>query len=172
MKTLDAFKLPIKGLKDGIHDFEFSVDQTFLEQFEASPVKEGKVACQVKLDKRPNMMVLDFDITGTVKTLCDRCLANIDLPIGGNQELIVKYEEEGARENPDYVLIEPDSSHLDVSSFVYEFVCLAIPLTKTYDCQSEEEPPCDFKSLALLENNSDENTDENNPIWDVLKDLK
>ncbi|RQH21125.1 hypothetical protein D5R40_31635 [Okeania hirsuta] len=60
---------------------------------------------------------------------------------------------------------------MDVSKYVYEFICLAIPMIKTYDCQAEDERPCDDKMLGYLETQNEEEQ-QDNPIWDAPQEAE
>jgi len=171
MKALNAFTLPISGLKVGNHEFEFLLDQSFFKKFEASPIDSGSVAVQVFLDKRPDMLVLSFTIKGKIAAECDRCLAEIDLPISGNHDLIVKFQPEEAEPVPELVFMDREATELDISSYIYEFVCLSVPIIKTYDCADEDPIPCNEDLLDILDGDEEEPSSDN-PIWDALKDLK
>ena len=46
------FTIPISGLKEGQHYFDFEIDKEFFEQFEESEVKEGKLTAVVEADKK------------------------------------------------------------------------------------------------------------------------
>ena len=176
MDALIQYAIPVKGLRPGDHQYEFDIDRAFFEAFEESPVKNGQVHVELDFDKRPDLIVLTFDISGTVKTECDRCLAAIDLPIEDQQQLIVKFSEEDVPEEADVVYIHPDSAQLNVARFIYEFICLAIPMIRVYNCESETVRPCNEEMLRYLketENDEDGGQDNQggNPVWDVLKNL-
>ena len=83
MKNLAQYSIPFKGLNDGLHELTFKVNAEFFQHFEESYLDDGNVEIKVDLDKRPSMMVLDIDFSGTVKTLCDLCGDEGDLPIEG-----------------------------------------------------------------------------------------
>ncbi len=171
MNPLVPFVIPIRGLYPGLHDYTFDIDASFFGQFENAPVQDGEVEVRLELIKQSDMYVLQFEFEGTVKTDCDRCLAPISLPIEGAERLLVKFSLEETSEEAEVIFIHPETPKLDVSKYVYEFICLAIPMIKTYDCQAEEEKPCDEKMLGYLETQNEEEQ-EDNPIWDALKKLK
>ena len=173
MEGLVEFSIPIKGLGDGVHRFDFHIDASFFKHFESAPVEEGDIDLTFLLDKRPSMYVLEFDFEGTVNTACDRCLAPIDLPISGHQRLLVKFSFEEEDEEADVVYISPETQKLDIAKYVYEFIVLAIPMIKVYDCQEEEDPPCNVEMLRYLEGAEDAGPSEEeateNPIWEELR---
>lgn len=163
------------GLHYGIHEYEFKLDNEFFSNFEESPIKEGKFEVKVDLDKREDMIVFTFDFNGSFKTDCDRCLANIDLPIEGIQDLIVKYAQE-ENDIGEVVYILQETSELNIAKFIYESICLGMPVANIYDCEDEPENVCDLKMLDYLENKNkpaseNKSDDSSNSPWDALKDF-
>lgn len=170
MDAFVAYSLPIQGLKTGVHHFKFEVDDAFFAQFEDSPVTSGKVLFDLELDKRPDMMLFNFLMEGAVKAECDRCTASIDLPIENEQQLIVKFGEEAMEtEDEEVIFIYRDAPAFNVAPYLYEMVVLALPITNTYDCENDAEPPCNFEVLKHLKTASDEG--KTSSVWDSLKNL-
>lgn len=171
MKALEHFSIPVKGLGLGIHTYDFKLDNEFFAQFENSQIKEGTVDIKVYFDKREDIYVFTFDWKGTTKSNCDRCLTEIQLPLKGAEQLIVKFAEE-MREEVDVIYIPMDTPHFNIARYIYEYVSLSLPLIKVYDCEDEANPPCDQDMLDRLYEDYDKSKEEtSNPIWDVLKDL-
>ena len=172
MEPLTEYTIPIEGLKDGMHEFDFQLDSSFFEHFEAAPIQNGNFTLKLYFDKRPDMLVLVFDIKGSYPTECDRCLAAIDLPVNGQEQLLIKYASQ-AGEDADVVYITRETKLLNIAKYVYEYVCLSVPMVKTYECETEKEPPCNQEMLAYLnrEATNEPETETNNPIWEALKGL-
>jgi uncharacterized protein len=171
---LSEFSIPILGLKQSHYEFDFQLDQSFFSNFEESLVQNGNINLKVELERKTSHLEFSFDFEGTVKADCDRCTAQIQLPIEGQEQLIVKYSEEPQDDEDEIIYIHPETPELNIAQFVYEYINLAVPLKKAYDCENDENPPCDFKTLAYLEKNigeaSVENEPENGSAWDALKD--
>ena len=168
MQALRQFSIPIKGLKTGLHEFKFEIDQDFFKSFENSPVKSGLLNCVLAFDKKDDHILLNFETSGSVKTTCDRCTSQIDLPISSEYEIIVKYGEEN-NELEEVYYLEPDAHEINVASLIYEQIVLALPLIKVYDCEVDEPRPCNFDILSIL---SEESEAASNPLGDALKNLK
>lgn len=169
MKALVQYVIPVSGLRDGMHEYQFQVDTAFFEHFEDALVKEGEIDLKVWFDKRPNLYTITFDFEGTVKTACDRCLETINLPIQDKQTLMVKLSEEG-EDDADMVFVSPHTKKLNIAKYVYEYISLAVPMIKVYDCENDEEPPCNEEMLDYLDGEGDEEPTDN-PIWESLKNL-
>ena len=174
MNPFKEFSLPIKGLKNGYHTFNFQIDHTFFTHFESSPIQNGIFDVTVEMDKRDSFFELTFDFDGTMQTECDRCTASIELPFGDTQMLIVKMSEDVQDEDADVVFISPDAHEFNVAQYIYEFICLAEPLHKVYDCENDDPRPCDFDILDKIKppTASEDTTEDSlkNPFQD-LKNL-
>lgn len=172
MKSLNHFSIPIQGLKDGMHQFDFQVDKAFFANFENSQIEDGNFDVKLYFDKRPDMYVMTFSFEGNMQTDCDRCLVDIKLPLKGDNQLMVKFAETQSEE-AEIIYIPRGLNELNVAKYVYEFITLAIPILKVYDCENDESPPCNEEMLDYLNNNQQKQEDEDtsNPIWDTLKNL-
>lgn len=182
--ALREFSIPFIGLKLGETSFDFEIGDKFFTYFEGSEPTEGSnIQVEMVLDKRPNMMVLDFYVEGTIKATCDRCLNDINQELLDEFTVYVKFSHEtGEMEDEDDVVFIPaNETHLDVSQLVYEFVTLSIPFQK--GCRTEEVggPKCNKEILAKLgsfndgkaDDKSDDSNDEDiDQRWSALKKLK
>ncbi len=170
MNVFSAYNIPIQGLKVGVHHYHYTIDGAFFRHFEDSPVEDSAIDFTVTFDKRSDMFLVDFVLQGTMRTICDRCTASIDLPLSGQWELIVKYgDSDGVEENDEVVFIPREVSHLNLAKYLYEFTVLALPIRNTFDCQSLAEPPCNWEILKFLK--TEEEEAKSNAIWDALRDL-
>ena len=168
MQALRQFSIPIKGLKTGLHEFKFEIDQEFFKSFENSPVKSGLLNCALAFDKKDDHILLNFETQGSVVTTCDRCTSKINLPLSSDYEIIVKYGE-GNNEMEEVYYLDPDAHEINVASLIYEQIVLALPMIKVYDCEVDDPRPCNVEILSIL---SEESEQASNPLGDALKNLK
>lgn len=176
MDNLKAYIIPVKGLKEGIRQFDYQITSSFFDLFIDSAIKKGKVDVKLIFDKRPSMYVMDFEIAGTIGSECDRCLEAIDLPIKGIQQLMVKFSEEEREEEDDIIYIHPESSHFNVAKYIYELVHLSQPLRSVKpECDEfpEDCPTNYLNDLKVEEEDSEEEEESNsNSIWNELNKFK
>lgn len=172
MDALIQYTIPVKGLGPGIHQYNFEIDHQFFSHFESSPVKDGQIKLEVTFDKRPDMYLFTFSFTGTVKVNCDRCLAPIDLPIEGEETLIVKFALEQQEESADIAYVHPEKQNFNIAKYAYEYLILSVPMIKVYECEEEETLPCNTEMLKYLDEDEQKEQEEggNLPFKDVLKD--
>ncbi|PHI19175.1 hypothetical protein CEQ90_14015 [Lewinellaceae bacterium SD302] len=181
MQVLRPYILPIKGLKPGTHEYTYQVNDEFFAAFPDSPVKKAALELSILVDKKFGEFTVRFDFEGTMATECDRCLAGIDLPVSGTEVLLFQINPDGEEESDDPLLVylAPDAHELELATYAYEFMLLAMPMIRTFDCRTGQPPyPCDEEMLdkldaeeeALANRNRQEDTDKPSP-WDVLKNL-
>jgi len=167
------FSLPIKGLQDGVHEYQFNLDSEFFEMFEKSLINSGNFQVNLTLDKKPSLLVLDFVVAGHFIVPCDLCLKQISIGLQHSLQNIVKYSDFEEVESDDVFYIDREDSELNVASMIYELIHLRLPLNNTKDCESEGYKDCDQTMLSYLNNGNDQNqTDKRNDIWKDLKNIK
>lgn len=175
-RPLVPFTIPLVGSKKGITSFHISCGDDFLACFPESPFQRGELELDLTLDKRTDMYLCRFEFTGRLATSCDRCTADILLPIEGDYELVIKMGE-NFEEDEEVVVITQDMAEINVGRFFYEFVVLSVPVSHTYDCEDEDPSPCNLEILSILEAQREipetESPEEgmDNPFRDILNDL-
>lgn len=161
MDGLKHFILPISGMNEGEHFYEFLIDQEFFSHFEKTPLNNGQIKVNLIVDKRPGFIALNFTLTGNIEVECDRCTANIDLPIDREYESVIKMsnvDQEDVDKMADVIYISPFAEEFSVASLTYEIICLSIPMTRNIDCESRNPRPCNMAVLEIL--NKQETTAE------------
>lgn len=179
VKDLKEYRIPFVGLKKGVHYFDYEISQEFFSFFEASPVHESSANILLRFDKKEDFFILKFDIGGSVKVSCDRCLENIEMPIEAEYTVYVKFEDarmEGKEEEEnDIIFLSMNETELDVSQLIYEFFHFSLPMRKNCQNLSEEERPCNTEVLQYL-NDEQQKTEreegEIDPRWQALRHLK
>jgi uncharacterized protein len=175
MAIKSQFVIQFSGLSLGSHLFELEVNSKFFEQFESSEIQKGNIKIKLELVKQSSMLILNFQLAGSVNSACDRCNEDFDLPINAEDKLIVKFgntEEES--ENDDIITLAPNENELDISQLVYEYIVLALPIRRVHSDNDKGESGCNKNTLAklnsiLLEKEKKEKTD---PRWAALKNIK
>jgi len=173
LKSLRDFSIPFTGLKLGKHQFEFLITDAFFDEFEYSLVKKADLKCQVELEKQETMLILNFQINGTINANCDRCLAQYPQPVDIQEQQIAKFSDEQGDEDDEIIILTKNDHEIDISGLVYEYINVALPLITV--CSDEGETPyCDkemLESLNKLTTNNEEPEDID-PRWDALKKFK
>jgi uncharacterized metal-binding protein YceD (DUF177 family) len=158
-------------LKLGKHQFEYDITDAFFDEFEYSLVKRGDLKCRVELDKQETMLILTFDIKGSIFANCDRCLAQCPQPVIIHEQQIAKFSSEDTQDDEEIIILTKNDHEIDISGLIYEYINVALPLITV--CIDEGKTPyCDketLESLSKLAVNTD--PDQTDPRWDALKKL-
>ena len=175
MQTPKEYIIQFVGLSVGSHLYEFNISDKFFESLDYSEIKQGDIQVKLTLLKQSSMMILQFEIGGTVKINCDRCTAEYDLPIQGDYKLIVKVGgSETGNEDDDIITIAANEHELDLSQYLYEYIALSLPIKRAHPDNDEGEATCDKEMIKklkdfLIEEEKKENL--NDPRWDDLKNI-
>jgi uncharacterized protein len=167
MFDLKQFTIPFTGLKQGEHRFEYSINELFFEELGYSDIKQGLFKVNLLLLKQNSMMTLNFEISGEISTTCDRCLEEMILPINSEQTLFIKFGDETHEETDEVFVLSRHEQEMDVSQFIYEFIILAVPAVKAHP-----EGECDPEIERKLQELKPKSSNDDDPRWDILKNIK
>lgn len=190
------FIIPFVGLKQGKHEFQFDVTDTFFETFEYSIIQQGDVHINFTLDKKDTMMVGEFELEGRVKTACDRCNDPIEVPIEGEFRLVYKFGTEET-EDETLVIVFPEEFEINIKHSLLEFMNVLLPTRSVHpegECNQEmldyldeyvvnpidededdeydDEDFEDFDEEDEIENDDNDDDTPVDPRWAALKNLK
>ena len=173
MNRLNEFIIPYLGLSNGTHQYHFEIGKEFFAQFEMSKMSAGKFDLKVELVKDGRMIILMVGFHGYFTAPCDRCLSQIEVPMDFEDKLIIKIEDQQGINDPDVYYLDPGTSHIDISTMLYESLHLNMPMKNVRDCESENNTYCDLQALGNLNEIKDnkKDVDESN-VWKILDDLE
>ncbi|MEM0541614.1 DUF177 domain-containing protein [Flavobacterium sp. j3] len=174
MKITNEYLIPFIGLKLGKHQFGFKISKKFFDEFNFDEFENCNLAVDVVLDKKSNMLEINFKHKGTVNVPCDLTGELFDLPIKGKIKLVVQFGEQYNSDN-DELLVLPHGEHqIDLSQYIYEMIVLSVPHKRVHpgvkDGTLKTEALNKLKELQVKEINK-ENKQEIDPRWDKLKNL-
>lgn len=172
-KILDKYIIHFKGLKVGKHLFDFEVNDQFFDQFPEGEIKKGLLNVSVELDRHINMLELSFNIEGEAEVLCDRCLEPLIIPLSFEGSVIVKLGEvvEGDNDNDELWVINENEHELSLSQYIYESICLSLPLQRYHGIEGTSAKGCDPTMLSRI-NQVEEKVIKTDPRWDKLNELR
>ncbi len=128
MGKYTAFKLPLKSLGVGTHEFEYHLDKQFFVNMESSDIHDADLNVALTVQCNGDIYNLDFHITGEVVLICDRCLDDLRFPIDATYHIVVKYGEDYNDDNDEVLEIPETDNTLNVAYMIKDTVELAIPM--------------------------------------------
>lgn len=191
MGKFSEFKVQLRGLSDGEHTFDFHLGRVFFENMENADVRDADLDVRLVVIARAGHYDLNFKISGTIVTLCDRCLDDLVLPIDTSYHVMVEYGDDYNDEADDLLVIPQTDNYLNVAYMVYDTVALAIPIKHVHPMGK-----CNKQMTALLRKHrtrvtnedsemenelieemdsmppADDDNEATDPRWDGLRNLK
>jgi uncharacterized metal-binding protein YceD (DUF177 family) len=128
----DAYKVDLKNLSPGVHEFEYFLENKFFIDIDGTEVQKGKVKVLLTVKRASIMFEMNFQITGIVSAPCDRCLDDLDLPVETKNRLVVKFGKEYAEESDEIVVIPEEEGAINLAWFLYEFIALSVPMKRVH----------------------------------------
>ncbi len=177
MSNRREFEIAFVGLKPGVHEFSYEVNDRFFEEYNEQDFRNAEARVKLKLEKNTGFMILRFEIGGKAEVTCDRCNNNLPLQLFDEFTMTIKISDEPdlmneQEEDPDVYYISRGESHIDVKNWIYEFVNLSIPMQKTCEYENMDGPYCNPAAREMLKNLKKEEQNGSNPIWKGLEKFK
>lgn len=185
MKLNRDYIIPFVGLKIGAHKFDFNITDTFFDNYEYSIIRKGNVNVELILDKKETMLIGDYTISGVVQSECDRCTDPVEVAVRGTYQLVYKFDTEPC-DDESLIILYPEEFELDVANNILELIMVSLPLRSVHDeGECNKEMIAQLKEYVLVEEKfdaedeadfsdylEDDDQDEVDPRWAVLKGLK
>ena len=151
---------------------DFDLEDAYFDDLDDSELEHGLLHVSVSIRKATGFFEFLFHTEGTVTVTCDRCLDDMEQPIGADNLLTVKFGTVYSEED-DVITVPEDEGILDLSWIIYEFIVLAIPIKHVH-----APGKCNLAMSQVLEElsadrSSDEASDQPiDPRWSELLKLK
>ena len=171
------YEIAFVGLRPGLHEFQYEIGDKFFVDFQQADFANCKVIIKLLLEKSTSFMMLKFEIGGTVDVICDRCGNTLNMNLWDEFNMVVKLVENpddmnADEEDPDIYYISRTESHLHLENWMYEFICLSIPMQRM--CAENEigGPQCNKEVLEVLKKMESGTHGVNNPLSKGLEKFK
>ncbi len=192
MGKFDSYKVPLKTLTPGIHEFEYLLDNEYFKKIDSPEVERGKVNAKVVVKNNSKEYEITFALEGIIIIPCDRCLDDMELPVNQKSKLIVKFGKAYAEESDEIIVIPEDEGEINLAWFFYEFIVLSIPIKhvhapgkcnklmttklKKHTAKSSDDDESGFDDGGFEEEiDEDEetgnDTEQTDPRWEELKKI-
>jgi uncharacterized metal-binding protein YceD (DUF177 family) len=168
------------SLKDGYHDFNYNIGNKFFEHIEYSEIKEAELVVNLSLEKKSTMMILNFEIHGKAKVMCDRCTDDFFIQLESSDELIYRFGSEEMGDEK-VIIVYPNETEIDITHPIYEFISLALPIKRLHENENDcnQDMLRDINNYLLTEELFEPEVGEHNeenetidPRWSALNKLK
>ena len=175
MTKLSDFSIDIYKLANGVHQYQYSMDDSFFALFEYSTVEDGSLTAEVTLDKQVTLITARFVIDGTVRLICDRSLEEFDYPLHTAETLLYQYGEKEEELTDEITVITAHTQQINVAQPIYEFIALAVPMKRLHPRFAEDDDPFTEGEIVFSSQSEQDvvpTQSDSDPRWDALKKLK
>lgn len=175
MNWLSQYSIHFSGLSEGMHLFDFSADKRFFAEFEESEVEEASVQIQVELEKRSTYLRLNFQISGEVELICDRCLEKYMQSVENQYPMLVKFSDTDTDDTDEVIFLHTGDHQVNVAKLIYEFIVLSIPIRHVHPDDEDGNSLCDPEMLKKIDEyraaESEDDEDDIDPRWNDLRKI-
>jgi uncharacterized metal-binding protein YceD (DUF177 family) len=169
-KLSNPYLIRFAGLRNGEHIFDYGIDDSFFKKRDYSEVQQAQIDAHIILAKETHLLVFDIKLQGTINVMCDRCGDYFDLPVIGENKLIVSLTNDRFENEIDIISIPIDASEIDISQYLYEYIIMLLPQRKIHMDKESGESGCNPEAMKILKKfSSEEQGKKINPIWEELK---
>ena len=162
--------IPIKGLPAGESTFRFEIGEPFFQAFENSQIKEADCSVKVRVMRHQTLLDIVCEIGGFVVVECDRCLEDLTLKVDIAPHLTVGFgsvDVDDLGEEDDVLVVDRTESEVNLNQFVYDYICLALPLVKVHP-----EGKCNPEMLRYISDNEGKDTTAEGELSRPFEGLK
>ena len=87
------YVIPFRGLKEGEHQFEYIINNTFFEVYQYEDILDADIKVHLNFIKKRTLLELSFVANGEVQVTCDISNELYFQPIEGSLDLVIKFGE-------------------------------------------------------------------------------
>lgn len=169
METMKDFDVSFFGLKEGVHHFEYKIENQFFEAFEYDEYLDSKVLVNLDIIKKTTLLEFNFSTKGSLKIACDISNEPYDQFINGSLNLVVQFGEEYNDDNEEILIIPHGEYQINIAQYIYEMIVLSVPSKRIHPgiVDGTLESPV-LKKLEELQQKV-KNSGEIDPRWEELK---
>lgn len=144
-------------LPQGKSEFCWKAEGEFFASFENSEILDADVTADVVVEKSGKYIGVDCHLEGDVTVECDRCLADLVLPVDVTFKQSIKFgqEEQGSTEvgegEREIVFLPEDDTVLDLSQVIYDYTCISLPMQRVH-----ADGECDPETVKYLSTEDEE----------------
>lgn len=196
MGKFSEYKLPLKSLAEGTHEFHYNVDQQLFNDMESADIRDAKVSVDLTVTHRNGAYKLDFCFNGEIIVACDRCLDDMTIPVDTEYHITVKYGDSYKDDSDEFIEIPECDNYLNVAYMIFDTISLTVPikhvhpqgkcnramssLLKKHRSFVADDPDADLDDEFIDDIEEDGNSNESasrdnetptDPRWDALKNL-
>ncbi len=159
MKKPDrTYDVKLSALEDGVHRFQYHLDQSFFDRFDYDEFDNAEIDVNVVAEKRGHLINFHLRSTGQVELPDDLTGLPYMQQVDGELSFVLKFGEEYNDDNDELIILPYQTPFYNLAQAIYEMVVLSIPMKHVSPDTNRQEPENDDKTFI-------------DPRWEALKKL-
>ena len=142
MGAVNKFSIDYMSLSNGLHTFDFEVDDALFSEMESNEIKGGKCQVHACLNCSDTKIDANIVISGSVVVECDRCLEDCNIPVDYSGLLTIRFSDLQHDYDGDVMWIAK-GDQLSLKQYIYESIVISLPYRRVH-----EEGGCNPEMLA------------------------
>ena len=127
MRELKDYNIQFVGLKEGKHQFDYSIDNKFFEAFNYDEFISSSIIVSLHFVKKSTLFELNFISEGFVEIPCEVSNELYHQEIDSEMLLVVKFGPEFNDDNEEILILPHEAYEFNAAQFIYEMIVLAVP---------------------------------------------
>ena len=142
MVTSNKFSIDYMSLPNGLHTFDFEVDDALFGEMESNEIKGGDCKVHACINCSDAKLDVNVMISGSVVVECDRCLEDCNIPVEFSGLLTVRFSDLQHDYDGDVMWIAK-GDQLSLKQYIYESIVISLPYRRVH-----EEGGCNPEMIA------------------------
>ncbi len=160
--------IKVSTLTNGKHEIPFNIN---VKELKLEKPFEGDLSLLCKVDKSDHQIIINCDLAVDVDFTCDRCNSNFIQTLENEFQIVYFFDKESAdNENTNIRYLPEAETKIDLTVDAIEYANCSIPMKKL--CDEDCKGLCGSCGIDLNEEKCDCKSEEINPVWDKLLELK
>ena len=142
----------------------------FLERFSRDLIQGLDARANLVAEQKGGWIEIHCKVVGEAKVECDRCLEELQMPLGIDQRLTIRFDAEPGdvvNEDDNIIILREGTSEVDLAQTIYDLICVSLPMQRVHP-----EGQCSQAALSRLSDEAAAKKDAPaNTPFSGLKDL-
>ena len=165
---LKVMIIKVSSLSNGKHEFSFEKN---VKELKLKQPFIDDLLLKCKIDKSDHQIILNCELAVKANFICDRCTAGFSESLHSDFQLVYFFDKESVDEKDLNIRYLPKAkTEIDLTNDAFEYAQFSVPLKKL--CDENCKGLCVSCGKNLNEETCNCTTDEINPVWEKLLELK
>jgi uncharacterized metal-binding protein YceD (DUF177 family) len=172
VRLKDEYIIRPEGLKVGLHEFNFVLNDEFFSDWGEMDFSNANIIADVVLNKENSLLTFEISMNGVLSFPCDLCVESYVQDVHSKNTIFFKYGDK-SESTEDVVFISKEENSVDLKQYFYEFLILSLSSKRTCKESVIEQNVCNEEVLKILRGEAVQTEEEEiDPRWQVLLKLK